>query len=126
MPEAVTVDGFRERIAAHMAGIATLPRIAYIAFGDGGHESDNTPKNVSEKSTALYHETVRKSLTIVYQEDSLSATGKGIIDSNEIPSAVISEAGLIDAEGNLIGWKTFAPKYVEDGETYGIKLKLRF
>ena len=126
MPEAVIVDGFRERLASHMASISTLPPLAYVAFGDGGHNADNTPKSVSHKSSSLYHETVRKPLSALYQEDSLSTTGKGVIESSEIAGGVISEAGLFDAAGNLVGWKTFAPKYVEDGETYGLKLKLRF
>jgi hypothetical protein len=124
--EAVTVNGFRQRLAAHMAGVATLAPIAYVAFGDGGHNADMTPKAAGSSATALYHEVLRKPLTSISQEDLLSVTGKGVVDSSEIVGGVISEAGLIDADGHLVGWKTFAPKFTEEGETYGVTLKLRF
>lgn len=126
MSEAVTVNGFRQRLAAHMAGVATLAPIAYVAFGDGGHNADMTPKAAGSSVTALYHEVLRKPLTSISQEDLLSVTGKGVVDSSEIVGGVISEAGLIDADGYLVGWKTFAPKFTEEGETYGVTLKLRF
>jgi hypothetical protein len=41
--EAVLLKSFRERIAAHMAGNGTLYPIKYIAYGDGGHNSNLQP-----------------------------------------------------------------------------------
>lgn len=126
MSEAVTVDGFRERLAAHMAGVATLAPLAYVAFGDGGHNADNSAKSADSSAKSLNHEILRKPLSAIYQEDLLSATGKGVISASEITGGVISEAALLDSNGNLVGWKTFAPKFTEYGETYGVTLKLRF
>lgn len=95
--------------------VATLAPIAYVAFGDGGHNADMTPKAAGSSVTALYHEVLRKPLTSISQEDLLSVTGKGVVDSSEIVGGVI-QAGLIDADGHLVGWKTFAPKFTEEGD----------
>jgi hypothetical protein len=44
VPEAVVADSYRRRVAAHMAGTGVLKPIAFIAYGDGGHNPDNTAK----------------------------------------------------------------------------------
>jgi len=126
MAEAVTVNAYRQRLAAHMAGGAPLAPIAYMAFGDGGHNPDMTPKPPSQTATALYHEVLRKPLASITQEDVFSATGKGMVEANEIIGAAVSEAALIDANGNIVGIKTFAPKHKEADERYEISIKLRF
>lgn len=125
--EAVTVDGHRRRIAAHMAGDGALKRIAYIAFGDGGHHPENnTPKPAGVEAESLYHEVQRKPVEAVVQDDIYSATGKGILVASGFPSNVVSEAGLFDEDGNLICWETFPPKFIGRGESYGVNLKLRY
>ncbi len=103
-----------------------LRRLPMWHLATGGHKADMTPKAAGNSATALYHEVLRKPLASISQEDLLSVTGKGVVDSSEIVGGVISEAGLIDADGHLVGWKTFAPKFTEEGETYGVTLKLRF
>jgi hypothetical protein len=127
MSEAVTHDGFRRRVAAHMAGNGELKPIAFIAFGDGGHNPDNTAKPTNSSAEALYHEVFRKPISALIQEDLLSATGKGVVETSEITGTdVISESALLDADGNIICSKTFAPKYLEGQESYGVNMKLRF
>jgi hypothetical protein len=127
VPEAVVVDGHRRRIASHHAGAATLKPIAFIAFGDGGHNpATDTAKPSPSTATALYHEVKRKPVT-VFQDDTMSTTGKGTIDSQDLPvGSALSEAALFDSDGNLICWKTFSPKYLDVGETYGVSLIIRF
>lgn len=60
MPEAVVADSYRRRVAAHMAGTGVLKPIAFIAYGDGGHNPDNTPKPADSGAAGLYHEVKRK------------------------------------------------------------------
>jgi hypothetical protein len=48
------------------------------------------------------------------------------IDEAEMVGLAVSEAALIDADGNLIAMKTFAPKHKEADERIEIKLTLRF
>lgn len=127
MAEAVTLKSHRRRLAAAMAGGAPVPKIAYMAFGDGGHNpADFTAKPPSDEQTKLNHEVVRKPLLAVAQEDLYSVTGRGLLEKNELIGIRISEAALIDAEGNLIGIKNFAPKVKESDERYEISIKLRY
>jgi hypothetical protein len=69
---------------------------------------------------------LRKEVAAVRQEDSLSVTGKGTIENNELIGTQLSEAALVDSQGNLIGIKTFAPKVKEADERYQIEIKVRF
>lgn len=124
--EAVLLKSFRERIAAHMAGNGALYPIKYIAYGDGGHNSNLQPISPSEDATALQHEVLRKEVAAVRQDDSLSVTGKGTIENKELIGTQLSEAALVDSQGNLIGIKTFAPKVKEADERYQIEIKVRF
>lgn len=126
MAEAITVDSYRQRIAARMANGAALAHAAYMAFGDGGHNADLTPKAPSKTATALAHEILRKPLASLTQEDLFSVTGKGVIEPGELVGARISEAAIIDSNGALIGVKNFAPKLKESDERYEISIKLRF
>lgn len=125
--EAVLLKSFRERIAAHMAGENSLKPIGFMAFGDGGHDKETgKPISPSESQTALRHEVLRKAVSSVVQEDTLSATGKGVIENNELIDVELSEAALCDTDGNLIGIKTFAPKVKEADERYTIQIRLHF
>jgi len=126
MAESVTVNSFRQRLAARLAGGATISPIAFMAFGDGGHNADLTPKAPSAAATKLNHEILRKPLASIAQEDLYSVTGKGVIEKSEVIGAAISEAALLDANGQMVGWKTFAPKFKENDERYEISIKLRF
>lgn len=126
MAEAITVDSYRQRIAARMANGAALAHAAYMAFGDGGHNADLTPKAPSKSATSLSHEVLRKPLASLGQEDPFSVTGKGVIEANELVGVRISEAAILDANGMLIGVKNFAPKLKESDERYEISIKLRF
>jgi phage-related tail fiber protein len=126
MAESVVVNAYRQRIAARMAGGAQLAPITHMAFGDGGHNADLTPKAPSATQTKLNHEILRKPLAAITQEDLYSVTGKGTVEANEVVGSRISEACLIDANGQLVGLKTFAPKFKENDERYEISIKLRF
>jgi len=126
MSEATTTNGFRQRLAKfHYDGTA-LSQIHAMAFGDGGHNPDGTPKTPNSAQTALVHEVLRKDLSVIVQEDTYSVTGTGIVAEAELVGTHISEAGLLDASGNLLGFRNFAPKIKEADEEYEIKIKLKF
>lgn len=124
--EAVVLQTFRQRIAAHMAGKGTLAPAKYMVFGDGGHNADGSVKPVSDTQTALNHEVLRKELTSVKQEDLLSFTARSAVDKNELVGTVLSEYGIADSNGDLIGIKTFPPKVIGQDESYEMYLRLRF
>jgi len=126
MSEAVTLDAFRARIAAHMAGGAVLPAVAQMAFGDGGHDAAENPKPVPSSRTALFHERLRKVCAAIVQINASEVQATAYIEEAELVGVAISEAALVDAAGNLIAMKTFAPKHKEADERIEIKLTLRF
>lgn len=125
--DAVLLVDFRKRVAKHMKDGKTLPAITAMAIGDGGHNpADNSVIAPSETQTALNHEILRKDLRSIVQEDDLSVTGKGTIENAELVGQTISEAALIDANGDLVCVKNFAPKIKENDERYSISLKMKF
>lgn len=126
MSEATTTNSYRQRLARHHYDGTVLPQVAAMAFGDGGHNQNGTPKNPDPAQTALVHEVLRKNLSALTQEDLYSVTGTGAVAESEVVGAHISEAGLLDAAGNLLGFRNFAPKIKEADETYEIKIKLKF
>ncbi|WP_198468959.1 phage tail protein [Acetomicrobium sp. S15 = DSM 107314] len=126
MAEAVVINRFREKIARHMYNESPLPRIRFMAFGDGGHNSDLSPKAMDPARESLYNERLRKELNNIMQEDSMSVTGIGRLERDELVGAQISEIGLLDANGDLIGFRCFSPKIKDVDETYEVELKIRF
>ncbi len=126
MSEATTTNSFRQRLARHHYDGTALPQVAQMAFGDGGHNPDGSPKTPNAAQTALVHEVLRKNLSAIAQEDLYSVTGTGLVAEAELVGTHISEAGLLDASGNLLGFRNFAPKIKEADEEYEIKIKLKF
>lgn len=43
MAEAITSTEYRQRLATQMTGGAPAKAIAFMSFGDGGHNTDLTP-----------------------------------------------------------------------------------
>lgn len=127
MAEAITVNAYRQRLARAMAGGAVLKPIRFMAFGDGGHDPETLKAIVPDPTQAtLNHELLRKPLADVTHEDPLSVTGRGVVDYDELIGRAISEAALIDADGQIVGIKNFAPKIKESDERYETSVKLRF
>lgn len=123
--EAVLLTQFRQKVAGHIAGKETLKPITHMAFGDGGHRDDGTVIPPSEAQTALKHEILRKPLAVVNQEDLLSATGSGVIEKDELVGKAISEAALVDGDGDVVAVKNFAPKLKEADERYDVSIRVR-
>lgn len=127
MSEAITTLDFRKRLAAYFAtGSATPPKVMYMDFGDGGHNADGSVKTANASQTALSRKRLRKMLASIVQEDAYSLTCTGIIAASECVGYSISEAGIVDAGGNLLGFRNFAPKVKEDDEEFEVKIRLRF
>lgn len=127
MSEAITTLNFRARLARYFAtGNNTPPKVVYMDFGDGGHNANGSVKTADSSQTALSRRRIRKTLTSVVQEDDYSLTCTGKIAPGECVGYSISEAGLVDADGNLLGFRNFAPKVKEDDEEFEVKIRLRF
>ncbi|NDY73993.1 phage tail protein [Desulfobacter hydrogenophilus] len=125
MAEPITTNGHRQRLAAFFKNGTGLSVISKMAFGDGGYAGESVIEP-DPAQTALNSELMRKNLSLVLQDDAYSVTGTGVILKAELNGQSISEAGLLDADGNLVGFKNFAPKIKESDEEYEIKIKLKF
>lgn len=129
MSEATTTNLFRRKLARFFLDGGSslgLDMFAYIGFGDGGHNTNGTAKATNPDQTALQHQLIQKPLYSIAQEDQYSTTGRGVLEKTELVGSAISEAGLFDVDGNLLGFKNFAPKVKESDETYEVSIKLKF
>jgi hypothetical protein len=125
MADAIVPASYRQTLAAGMrAGGATIAPITHMAFGDGGHNADNSVKPSGQ--AALYHERLRKPLDLVLNEDPLSCTGRGSIAQSELIGVTVSEAALLDSGGRVVGMITFPPKVKDGTEAFEFSLKVKF
>jgi len=125
MAEPIVTNGHRQRLASFIKTGTGLSAAAKMAFGDGGYNGEGVIQP-DPAQTALNSELLRKDLSLLIQEDDYSVTATGVILKTELNGVSISEAGLLDADGRLMGFKNFVPKIKEDDEEYNIKIKLKF
>jgi phage-related tail fiber protein len=90
--------------------VETIPRIAYIAFGDGGVDEDGQPIQPDESWQALGHEVARYELDSVTNPIETTNRYTVTIQENELNGVSVSEMALIDEEGVFAAVKTFLPK----------------
>lgn len=108
----------RELLCKAHAGDVALSPIAYIALGSGGC-SGGVPIAVTGTETALKQELLKKEIeSHTYVEEPDESTGaiqvktrySITLANTELANEIISEAGLVDAAGNLIAYLTFTEK----------------
>lgn len=106
-----TVIGRRKMCRAH-AGDQALPVIMYMAFGDGGVDSSGAVIEPAGDETALRHELMRKEIEghRYVNEDETTCRYRVRLAQSELACQSISEQGLYDSDGDLVGYKTFLPK----------------
>lgn len=103
----ITETGRKKLCKAH-AGDIVLPRIAQMALGDGGLDTDGKLKEATGNEIALYHELLRKNIDshTYLNEEATSCRYSLRIDKEELAGETISEIGLYDEEGDLVAYKT--------------------
>lgn len=106
----VTTLKAREKFAKAHAGVAALPVIAQIAFGDGGHDALGEPIPPTEDLVATPGEFIKKNIESVELPNTTTIRVLGALDFSEGIGKQVSAVGLYDSEGDLVGVKTFAPK----------------
>lgn len=126
MSEAVLTDVFRARLAEHMAAGRAAPVPTHIAVGDGGHFPDLAPRPAPASAIDLYARRDLLPLASLTQPAPTEAEAVAYLEGGPMVGRMFSEAGLVAADGTLIAWRTFAPKAVETGERYEIRIKPRF
>lgn len=114
MADAVMTQKGRENLTKAHAGDILLPKLKYIAYGDGGVDENRVPLPTTGEEVSLRHELLRMELddhnypipTTCQYESGLSKT--------DLANTYLSELGIFDEEGDLIIYKTFLPKGKDD------------
>lgn len=115
MEKTVITDIGRKKLCKAHAGDISLPKIAKMAFGDGGVNAQGEEIRPTGKETSLYSELVTKDLVRHACRDGEDGSEEttceycGCLEAGECTGKYISEIGLVDEEGDLIAIRTFLP-----------------
>lgn len=130
--EAKTTKKGRELLCKAQAGDIQLSPISYIALGSGGC-SEGEPIAVTGNETALKAELVRKEVeSHQYSEETdgdvvkIKTRYSVSLGEDELAGEIISEAGLVDGNGNLIAYLTFMEKGKDEGMEFTFNLDEMF
>lgn len=107
----VVTDYRREALCKITSGaISKLPAISHVAFGDQGVNEDGSVKPPSGAQTALNHEVGRYEVGTAAYPIATTARYTVVIPADALPEVSISEAALVDTEGNLCAIRNMLPK----------------
>ncbi len=112
MATAVITEIGKKKLCKAHAGDLELPVITKMAWGDGGVDEGGTPKQTTGAETGLYNQLLEKEVEghSYPIEGETTCRYVGRIEKSELTGKNISEIGLIDADGDLVAYKTFLPK----------------
>ncbi len=113
MAQAVITKIGREKLCRAHAGDTELPAITYMALGSGGITGSGDSMSVIEptgEETALAEQKIIKELSGHTYPESTTCRYSAKLAKEELSGEYISEQGLIDADGDLVAYKTFMPK----------------
>ena len=98
--------------------ISTMPAITHIAFGSGGVDASGNPLTPSNAQAALNNEIARFPIDCVEYPADTSARYKVTIGSSELVSEKISEAALVDDNGDTHAIKNMHVKQKDEGVSF--------
>lgn len=111
MAQAVITQKGREKLCKAHAGEIVLPAITHMVLGSGGVEDDGkTVINPTGDETALKNQRIKKELSGYSFPEATTCRYNMKLTKEELANEYISEQGLVDAEGDLVAYKTFLPK----------------
>ncbi len=106
-----TVTGRKKLCRAH-AGDITLPAITKMAWGNGGVDESGQPITTTGNEIGLYNQLLVKDIeSHEYNEDQTTCLYKATLEAGELDGEEISEMGLIDADGDLVVYRSFGRKF---------------
>lgn len=106
----------RQKLVKARAGALTLPKVAGMAFGNGGVDEDNNIISPVETQEELKNELYRKGIDKYEFPEGTDTTCRYecTLTESELAGEEISEIGLYDEEGDIICIKTFTRKGKDD------------
>ncbi len=118
----ITVKG-REKLCKAHAGDIQLPKLKYIAYGDGGVDTQDTPFAVTGEETALRNELLRMEIDEHNYPKETTCEYKSGLGKEDLANTYISELGIFDEENDLIVYKTFLKKGKDDDMLFDFSLQ---
>ena len=104
----------REKLVKARAGAITLPKIVGMAFGDGGVDAQGKAVSPIETQTGLTHEIYRKRVDGYSFPADTTCRYECTLNESELAGEYISEIGIYDEDGDIVGIKTFTSKGKDD------------
>lgn len=100
----------RKKLVKARAGVATLPAVVGMVFGDGGVDENNNVIAPTEEQTGLRNELLRKAVDNYKFTSDTVCRYECTLKDEELAGAYISEVGLCDSEGDIVCIKSFTKK----------------
>lgn len=120
MPDTSVITKYRrENLCKITSGaISSLAPITEIAFGKGGLNEAGEPLTPSEDQSSLNNELTRYPIDGVTYPNETTSRYTVTIPENALVGETISEAGLVDSNGELCAIKTMYPKQKDEGVSF--------
>lgn len=122
MSESVVTTLAKRKMLKARAGIAPLPRIVGMAFGDGAKNASGAVIAPNPDQTALHNELLRKEVDGYKEIDELTYRYTCTLAENELGNKFLNELALYDAEGDLVAIQTFLDKGKDDDQEMGFEI----
>lgn len=100
----------RENIVKARAGVIELPKIAGMAFGNGGTDENGNVIPPAEDQSSLASEIYRKEIDSYSFPEDTTCRYECTLGEAELAGENISEVGLYDVNGDIVCIKTFTNK----------------
>lgn len=110
MAETVVTTQAKRKMVRARAGIAVIPKIVGMVFGDGGVDADGVVKPHLADQNTLYHELLRKEVDGYEVISDTKIRYRCTLTESELANTYISEIGLYDADGDMVALKAFLKK----------------
>lgn len=114
MASSVVTDMAREKLLKARAGIAALPKIVGMAFGNGAVNESGISVPPIRTQTMLTNELLRKEIDSYEAVTNLLYRYRCTLAEAELGNEKINEIALYDEEGDLIAIETFRNKEKDD------------
>lgn len=122
MAESIVTDIAREKMLKARAGIAPLPKIVGMVFGDGAKNASGGVIAPTADQTALHNELLRKEIDRYEAVSKLVYRYICTLAEEELGNKYINELALYDADGDLVAIKTFLDKGKDDDQEMGFEI----
>jgi len=124
MASSVTTNLFRAKIAEW---VLNQLADAECPFGDGGHNSEtNDVLSANPDQTDLNNTLIIKPIALVDLVDDYTVKIIARLNPVDLVGVIVSEAGVVTADGQLIAIRNFGPKIKEPDETYDVEFIIHF